>query len=222
MKNKRGDVAVVAIIIVIVAITAGVVGWMFAKKSQESIQKEVAMQGVVSIQQDGDVESNQNKVLLYQNDEFGFTLNFSKNWEGYKVQKSTKEADGYRFTFTDPTEKCSFPILLSTIKKWEDCKSGKNPNAFYWCGRELSRSENYVFYPASNPPDCANENLVKEIGAIIGTLKLTSDATVDLQTYTNAKYMFEFKYPKEWSLIKEFQPSLSDFLPSNRSFGYLS
>lgn len=34
MKNKKGNVAVITVIVVIVAITAGVVGWMFAKKSQ--------------------------------------------------------------------------------------------------------------------------------------------------------------------------------------------
>jgi lipopolysaccharide export LptBFGC system permease protein LptF len=39
MKNKKGNVAVIAIIIVIVAITAGVIGWMFAKKSQVSVQE---------------------------------------------------------------------------------------------------------------------------------------------------------------------------------------
>jgi len=33
MKNKKGNVAVIAIIIVIVAITAGALGWMFAKKT---------------------------------------------------------------------------------------------------------------------------------------------------------------------------------------------
>ena len=34
MKNKKGNVVMVALIIAIVAITAGVIGWMFAKKSQ--------------------------------------------------------------------------------------------------------------------------------------------------------------------------------------------
>ena len=34
MKNKKGNVMVIAIIIVIVAITAGVLGWLFAAKSQ--------------------------------------------------------------------------------------------------------------------------------------------------------------------------------------------
>ncbi|MDD5464630.1 MAG: hypothetical protein PHP62_05775 [Candidatus Moranbacteria bacterium] len=44
MKNKKGNAAVIAIIIVIVAITAGIVGWMFAKKSQAPDQQKVATQ----------------------------------------------------------------------------------------------------------------------------------------------------------------------------------
>ena len=40
MENKRGNVAIIAIIIVIMAITAGVVGWMFANKSQDKVQQQ--------------------------------------------------------------------------------------------------------------------------------------------------------------------------------------
>lgn len=40
MQNKKGDAVVIAIIIVIVAITAGVIGWMFAKKSQTPPRQE--------------------------------------------------------------------------------------------------------------------------------------------------------------------------------------
>jgi hypothetical protein len=44
MKNKKGNVAVIALIIVIVAITAGAIGWIFAKKAQEPSQKAVVTQ----------------------------------------------------------------------------------------------------------------------------------------------------------------------------------
>ncbi|EKE18660.1 MAG: hypothetical protein ACD_9C00268G0007 [uncultured bacterium] len=42
MKNKKGNVAVVALIIVIVAITASVITWQVATKTQAPEQKEVA------------------------------------------------------------------------------------------------------------------------------------------------------------------------------------
>ncbi|EKE18659.1 MAG: hypothetical protein ACD_9C00268G0006 [uncultured bacterium] len=44
MKNKKGNVAVIAIIIVIVAITASVITWLVATKSQAPVQKETANQ----------------------------------------------------------------------------------------------------------------------------------------------------------------------------------
>ena len=47
MKNKQGNVAVVAVIIIIVAITAGVVGWMFAKKSQAPAPQIATTQSAV-------------------------------------------------------------------------------------------------------------------------------------------------------------------------------
>lgn len=51
MKNKQGYVAVIALIIVIVAITAGVVGWMFAKKSQAPVQQAAATQPTAPVAQ---------------------------------------------------------------------------------------------------------------------------------------------------------------------------
>jgi hypothetical protein len=46
MKNKRGNVAVITIIIVIVAITAGAIGWMFATKSQAPVQQAAVIQPI--------------------------------------------------------------------------------------------------------------------------------------------------------------------------------
>ena len=44
MKNKKGNVAVITIIVVIVAITAGVVGWLLAKNSQAPAPQSIAVQ----------------------------------------------------------------------------------------------------------------------------------------------------------------------------------
>lgn len=46
MKNKKGNVAIIAIIIMIVAITAGVVGYLFAKKTQAPVAAPVVTQPV--------------------------------------------------------------------------------------------------------------------------------------------------------------------------------
>ena len=44
MKNKKGNVAVIALIIVIVAITIGVITWLVATKSQAPAQQAVVIQ----------------------------------------------------------------------------------------------------------------------------------------------------------------------------------
>jgi len=44
MKNKKGNVAVITIIIVIVAITAGVIGWLIARTTQAPALQPVATQ----------------------------------------------------------------------------------------------------------------------------------------------------------------------------------
>lgn len=46
MKNKKGNVLIIAIIIAIVALTAGVVGYLFAKKTQAPVAVPVATQPV--------------------------------------------------------------------------------------------------------------------------------------------------------------------------------
>ena len=50
MKNKQGNVAVIAIIIVIVAITTGVITWLVATKTQAPFQKDVTTQPTPVVQ----------------------------------------------------------------------------------------------------------------------------------------------------------------------------
>lgn len=44
MENQKNNVAVIAVIIVIVALTAGVFGWMFAKKAEAPVQQAIITQ----------------------------------------------------------------------------------------------------------------------------------------------------------------------------------
>lgn len=44
MKNKKGNVAVIAIIIVVVAITAGVIGWLLSNRNQTPVQQAAVTQ----------------------------------------------------------------------------------------------------------------------------------------------------------------------------------
>lgn len=51
MKNKKGNVAVIALIIVVVAITAGVIGFLFAKKTQAPTQQTTVAQSAKQLAQ---------------------------------------------------------------------------------------------------------------------------------------------------------------------------
>jgi flagellar basal body-associated protein FliL len=50
MKNKKGNVTVIAIIIVIVAATAGFIGWSLAKKTQAPVQQQIAITQPTSVE----------------------------------------------------------------------------------------------------------------------------------------------------------------------------
>ena len=59
MRNKKGNVVVIAVIIVIVAISAGLVGWMFAKKTQTSENQALVTQPApISTTQTPQAQSN--------------------------------------------------------------------------------------------------------------------------------------------------------------------
>jgi len=51
MKNKKGNIVIITIIIIVVAITAGVVGWKFAKKSQAPETQVATTQPVATVPQ---------------------------------------------------------------------------------------------------------------------------------------------------------------------------
>lgn len=44
MKNKKGNIAIISVIVAVAAITAGIVGWMLAKKSQVPVQQTTITQ----------------------------------------------------------------------------------------------------------------------------------------------------------------------------------
>jgi len=97
-QNKKGNVAVVAIIIVIVAITAGIIGWLFTKKSQVQVQP-VATQSTPTVAQTQPVttptptapatqpQTNNQKTATapadwktYTNSKYGFTFSYPSSW----------------------------------------------------------------------------------------------------------------------------------------------
>jgi hypothetical protein len=75
MKTKKGNTTYIAIIIVVVAITAGVIGYLFAKKTQTLAQQTLLVQPATTVPISSDVKSTPNW-KTYTNSEFGFQFDY--------------------------------------------------------------------------------------------------------------------------------------------------
>jgi hypothetical protein len=89
MENKKGNVAVIAIIIVIVAITAGVIGFLFAKKTEAPVPPALVVQTQPSANKQNSSEASvpkmpvdltnsydTNKWITYTNEKYGYSFKY--------------------------------------------------------------------------------------------------------------------------------------------------
>lgn len=139
MKNKKGNVAVIALIIVIVAITASVVTWLVATKSQAPIQQVAVTQPapVSQTQQTAPVAkptAPASTALVYIDKLNGYQVSLPSDWTSYKVidgdfllptsdknwTANNKAEEGYGAVFS---------IIVYSLNDWNklkaDCGSGK-------------------------------------------------------------------------------------------------
>ncbi|HBP00767.1 MAG TPA: hypothetical protein DD454_00925 [Candidatus Moranbacteria bacterium] len=80
MKTKKGNVAVIALIVAVVAVSAGVIGYMFAKKTQApEIVKDPAgpPSPKTELAQPADETADWQ---TYRNEEYGFEFKYPINW----------------------------------------------------------------------------------------------------------------------------------------------
>jgi len=68
MQNKK----LIGVVVVILVITIGAIGWMFAKKSQVSVKKEITTKPATQLVSDNEVENWQ----TYRNKELGFEFKY--------------------------------------------------------------------------------------------------------------------------------------------------
>ena len=89
MKTKKGNVAMIAIIIVIVSITAGVIGFLFAKKTQAperqaNVQQPIAVQQPTQTQAAPVVQQSEAGETAswktYTNEKYGFSFKYPQGW----------------------------------------------------------------------------------------------------------------------------------------------
>lgn len=82
MKNKKGNILVITSIVVVVAITAGIIGYIFAQKTQKSdevkIDEQKAQTAKPVTQLDVDDLSDWQ---TYSDKEYGFSIKYPKSYE---------------------------------------------------------------------------------------------------------------------------------------------
>lgn len=128
MKNKQGNITAVAIIVVIVAITAGVVGWMFAKRSQAPDQtlQPAAQPDITTTKPEATtpINTSWNSALAKQL-ETKFSLDILKFWGVKEVFQYPKNQYRFYYITEDST---GFSIGKFDASKDKNYLQDKNPD----------------------------------------------------------------------------------------------
>lgn len=141
-----------------------------------------------------------NQDIAYNNQTFGFTLDFPQSWSGFDT--SELEYDSYSsvcFSFKQPQPFCIFQIVKYNKSQWEQMKSKYANNI-------LSETNDSV----TICDGCCEEggdtsgggqfnqfqiDRCKEVPNIIKTFKIVNDPIVGWKTYTSQDGILTFKYP---------------------------
>lgn len=110
-QNQKGNMAVVAAIIAIIAITAGVIGWKFAKKSPAPAQQAVVTQSTASVAQTAPAADETANWKMYTDKETGVSFKYPS---GYEAQSG---GDRSRVFVKNP--KKDFDDGMSTVYAFE-------------------------------------------------------------------------------------------------------
>lgn len=223
-KNNTKLIIVVVVIIVIIAITAGVFGYLFAKKTSAPVatQPVVAQPTALSeqTQQSADETANWQ---TYTDAALGYQITFPETWRGYKAENSEVYGD---LTNVDNNPNKKMGFWGDNFGKWketdiwtfgiqEGSKSNSQqavneyPTSLVYLG--VDKKGNALYCSGGCCVDGATKNSIDygsdtfgkarcdEVPSIIKTLKFTNaaaDETANWQTYTNTKHGYSFKYPK--------------------------
>lgn len=158
MKNKKGNVAVFAIIVVVVAITAGIIGWMFAKKSQLTTQQQaVALQQLAkSSQQPATQPTPEGPIIQDKSDDVS------------KIKTSCAEAqEALEGMWVDTQDKYikidleNYPTNVADACKFNDKSTIggavvpllKSEDKITWTKADEWNGDNYDFYRFKSCPD---------------------------------------------------------------------
>lgn len=227
MKNKKGNIAVIALIVVIVATTAGVIGWLFAKKIPAPITNSQQSKQQVQSSLKDEVAGLQ----TYRNAEIGFEIKYPKDWSfgkngdmfkpnspkncGPNLDPQNPEPmclDGIGFVLYKNNEKVSLEKLFE-IEGWKEGQNYKNFKEYKKNGvsgytmtavSDYDGSETESFWATLENGDYINISGSYLVGdeknvfnQMISTFKAIPIDYSNWQTYRNEKLGFEMKIPRK-------------------------
>ncbi|MCK5510296.1 hypothetical protein KAI65_01975 [Candidatus Parcubacteria bacterium] len=154
---------------------------------------------------------------IYRNEEFGFEIDLSEPWKGYKIFKelwngttldvSAVKYDGSKVVirnskWSEDEIWQDIPILVFTKDEWQLIEDNNlNISATPIAPRKIGENNNYVFALLPRWIGFTNALGQNEARKIVETFKAFDlDETLGWQTYRNEEFGFEVKYPKEWIL----------------------
>jgi hypothetical protein len=205
-KKNKFSASRLAIVLLLVIMTAGATGgvmWYFMdqvnvinKKTIDDLRNQItAISEDVKDNTDKD-EDSENDELIYKNDEYNFEMEFTKNWEGYKVFKHvdskdetvlayyyaalpTTDADWDESPAVDKGYASLFAFSVYTKQQWEDI----NSEEVSMSGEFVVENDSYVIawsHAQAAPSDFTNDKnntLFKanaDINQIINSIKFTN------------------------------------------------
>ncbi|HOX10956.1 MAG TPA: hypothetical protein P5323_02225 [Candidatus Moranbacteria bacterium] len=222
LEPKKNNIVLIVIIVAIVAITAGVIGFLLAKKTQAPATAPAVTQPVTQTPLAQPADENADW-KTYTNTKYGFEFKYPADL----ITKEDLSGTVFGVSFSDKngmkndqialnqykaSELPSINSLIQQIKK--DGLALSEPSEYLVSGiKGLQIIENapvpqykvfiekdsftYIFSIANESPR------LSEFNKILSTFKFTNtvtDETADWKTYVNDSYGLSFKYPKTYTM----------------------
>jgi len=214
MKNKKGNVVVIAIIVAIVAITAGVIGFLLAKKIQAPVVEPAAQTPVT---QSADETTDWK---TYTNTQYGYEFKYPSN---YNIEQPTqikdvvvihipKKQEYMQIQFFNTEPKINDYEPLGAQLAGDSLLGGKKslkyhtekPIILEGTLKDIPYTDYVVVLSKSSYLEISyygHNNVEASFEKILSTFKFTNavaDETADWKTYKNTENNFEIKYPLGW------------------------
>lgn len=129
-----------------------VLGVFFIYLQQSKIQKlelqdqNSINQGTSAQEETSDMKAQNDDTILYTNEEYGFSFELPKNWEGYEIRKIYKRQNTLSIGFQGKQWNEIFYIVIHTRDEWEKLEQ-ENSDFFQLriFQEKIGENQEYVF-----------------------------------------------------------------------------